>query len=61
MNIAWLAGLIILAVLMILLLAGAPIAVALAVSSICAILPVLELEPAVLTDRKSTRLNSSHR
>ena len=34
MNIAWLAGLIILAVLMILLLAGAPIAVALAVSSI---------------------------
>ncbi|MCI8743681.1 MAG: TRAP transporter large permease [Lachnospiraceae bacterium] len=49
MNIAWLAGLIILAVLMILLLAGAPIAVALAVSSICAILPVLELEPAVLT------------
>lgn len=49
MNIAWLAGLIILAVLVILLLAGAPIAVALAVSSICAILPVLELEPAVLT------------
>lgn len=49
MNIAWLAGLIILAVLIVLLLAGAPIAVALAVSSICAILPVLELEPAVLT------------
>lgn len=49
MNIAWLAGLIILAVLIVLLLVGAPIAVALAVSSICAILPVLELEPAVLT------------
>lgn len=49
MSIAWLAGVIILTVLVVLLLAGAPIAVALAVSSICAILPVLELEPAVLT------------
>lgn len=49
MSIAWLAGVIILTVLVILLLAGAPIAIALAVSSICAILPVLELEPAVLT------------
>ncbi len=32
-----------------LLLAGIPIAIALAVSSICAILPVLEMEPALVT------------
>lgn len=49
MSIAWTAGLIILAVLLVMLLAGIPIAIALAVSSICAILPVLELEPALLT------------
>lgn len=49
MNIAWLAGLIILVVLVIMLLAGAPIAVSLAVSSICAILPVLATEPALVT------------
>ncbi len=49
MNIAWTAGLIILLVLAVMLLMGVPIAIALAVSSICAILPVLELEPAVLT------------
>ncbi len=49
MNIAWTAGLIILVSLMAMLLAGIPIAIALAVSSICAILPVLELEPALLT------------
>lgn len=49
MNIAWTAGLIILGVLVVLLLGGIPIAIALAVSSICAILPILELEPALLT------------
>lgn len=49
MNIAWIAGIIILTVLVVMLLAGVPIAIALAVSSICAILPILEAEPAVLT------------
>lgn len=49
MNIAWIAGVIILVVLVVMLLAGMPIAIALAVSSICAILPILEFEPAVLT------------
>lgn len=49
MSIAWMAGLIILVVLMVMLMAGIPIAIALAVSSICGILPVLELEPALLT------------
>ena len=38
MNIAWLSGLIILVILVIMLIAGAPIAISLAVSSICAIL-----------------------
>ena len=41
MSIAWLSGLIILVILVIMLIAGAPIAISLAVSSICAILPVL--------------------
>ena len=49
MNIAWIAGLIILVVLVVMLLLGAPIAIALAVSSICAILPVLSTEPALIT------------
>lgn len=49
MSIAWTAGAIILVVLAAMLLAGVPIAIALAVSSICAILPVLEVGPAVLT------------
>lgn len=49
MSIAWIAGIIILLVLVAMLLLGVPIAIALAVSSICAILPILELEPAVLT------------
>ncbi|MBT9778944.1 TRAP transporter large permease subunit [Clostridium sp. MCC353] len=49
MEIAWLSGGIILILLVIMLLLGIPIAVALAVSSICAILPVLEFGPAVLT------------
>ena len=49
MNIAWLSGLIILVILVIMLIAGAPIAISLAVSSICAILPVLSTEPALVT------------
>lgn len=49
MEVAWLAGLIILTVLVVLLLGGIPIAIALAVSSICAILPIMEFEPAVVT------------
>ena len=48
-SIAVVCGLIILAVLVVMLLGGMPIAVALAVSSICAILPVLDLNIAVLT------------
>ena len=39
MNIAWLSGLIILVILDIMIIAGAPIAISLAVSSICANLP----------------------
>ena len=49
MSIAWLSGLIILVILVIMLIAGAPIAISLAVSSICAILPVLSTEPALVT------------
>ncbi len=49
MNIAVVCGLIILVLLVVMLLAGVPIAVALAVSSICAILPVLNTGAAVLT------------
>ena len=49
MSIAWLSGLIILVILIIMLIAGAPIAISLAVSSICAILPVLSTEPALVT------------
>ena len=48
-NVAWLSGLIILVILVIMLIAGAPIAISLAVSSICAILPVLSTEPALVT------------
>ena len=48
-DIAVVCGLIILALLVVMLLAGVPIAVALAVSSICAILPVLNTGAAVLT------------
>ena len=43
MNIAVVCGLIILVLLLVMLLAGVPISVALAVSSICAILPVLDV------------------
>lgn len=49
MSTAILCGLIILVILVILLLAGVPIAVALGISSICAILPVMDFGVAVLT------------
>ena len=49
MNIAVLSGLIILVLLVIMLIAGVPIAVALGVSSVCAILAVMDLGVAVLT------------
>ncbi len=49
MNIAAVSGLIILIVLIVLLLSGVPIAIALGVASVCAILPVMELDVAVLT------------
>lgn len=49
MNLALVSGLIILIVLVVLLLAGFPIAVALGVSSILAILPSLNFEASVLT------------
>ena len=52
MNIAVVCGLIILVLLVVMLLAGVPIAVALAVSSICAILPVLNTGAAVLTGHR---------
>lgn len=49
MDIAVLSGLIILVLLVVMLIAGVPIAVALGVSSICAILPVLNFEATVVT------------
>ena len=49
MNIAVVSGLIILILLVIMLIAGVPIAVALGVSSVCAILPVMSVDVAVLT------------
>lgn len=49
MNTALVCGLIILVVLAVLLLAGVPIAVALGISSVCAILPVMDTRVAVLT------------
>ena len=49
MNIALVSGLIILVLLIIMLIAGVPIAVALGVSSVCAILPIMDLNVAVLT------------
>ncbi len=49
MSIAILCGLIILVALVILLIAGVPIAMALAVASIAAILPILNFDAAVLT------------
>lgn len=49
MSIAVLCGLIILVLLVIMLIAGVPIAVALAVSSVCAILPIMDFDVALLT------------
>lgn len=49
MSIALQSGLIILIMLIIMLIAGVPIAVALGVSSVCAILPVMSVDVAVLT------------
>ena len=49
MSIAVLCGLIILILLVIMLIAGVPIAVALAVSSVCAILPIMDFDVALLT------------
>lgn len=49
MNAAVVSGIIILVLLIILLVMGVPISIALGVSSICAILPVLDTEAAVLT------------
>jgi len=43
MNTALVSGLIILVLLIIMLIAGVPIAVALGVSSVCAILPIMDL------------------
>ena len=49
MDLAIMCGLIIFLVLVVLLLLGAPIAVALAVSSVCAILPILDFDITVIT------------
>lgn len=49
MSIAVYCGLVILVTLVIMLIAGVPIAVAIAVSSVCAILPIMDLDIAVLT------------
>lgn len=49
MSIALLSGLIILAILVVLLILGAPIAVALGIASVAAILPVMPFDVAVLT------------
>ncbi|MCI7813323.1 MAG: TRAP transporter large permease [Lachnospiraceae bacterium] len=49
MNTAVVSGLIILILLVIMLIAGVPIAVALGISSVCAILPIMDIDVAVLT------------
>ena len=49
MSLSVLSGLIILVLLVIMLIAGVPIAVALGISSVCAILPVMDLNVAVVT------------
>ena len=49
MTIALQSGLIILIMLLMMLIAGVPIAVALGVSSVCAILPIMNVDVAVLT------------
>lgn len=49
MSIAAISGIIILVLLVIMLIAGVPIAVALGISSVCAILPIMDIDVAVLT------------
>ncbi|HIR89260.1 MAG TPA: TRAP transporter large permease [Candidatus Fimimorpha faecalis] len=49
MDAAIVCGLIILVLLVVMLLAGVPIALAIAISSVCAILPIIDLDIAVLT------------
>lgn len=49
MSLSVLSGLIILILLVIMLVACVPIAVALGISSVCAILPVMDLNIAVVT------------
>ena len=49
MSTALVSGLIILILLVILLISGVPIAVALGVSSVCAILPIMDTDVAVVT------------
>ena len=49
MNIALVSGLIILVLLIVMLIIGVPIAIAIGVSSVCAILPIMSLDVAVLT------------
>ena len=49
MSLSVLSGLIILVLIVIMLIAGVPIAVALGISSVCAILPVMDLNVAVVT------------
>ena len=49
MSIAMVSGAIILVLLVVMLIAGVPIAVALGISSVCAILPIMDLNVAVLT------------
>ena len=49
MSIALVSGLIILILLVILLISGVPIAVALGISSVCAILPIMDTDIAVVT------------
>ena len=60
MDIAVTSGLIILVLLLIMLVAGVPIAAALAVSSVCAILPVLNFEAAVVTGAQRIFLSLIH-
>lgn len=54
MNIAAVSGLIILVLLVVMLIAGVPIAVALGISSVCAILPIMSVDVAVLTGAQRT-------
>lgn len=49
MSLSVLSGLIIFSIVMIMLIAGVPIAVALGISSVCAILPVMDLNVVVVT------------